>query len=139
MEYKRNEQRILVRLDPGDEIISSLKEVAKAEGVEGAFVNGIGAARKAELAHYDTKAKKYNTKKFEGMLEIISLSGNLALLENEPVAHLHIAISMHDFSTVSGHLMSAEIYPTCEIVIVPYGIRIDRRHDEKTGLNLQRF
>jgi hypothetical protein len=73
------------------------------------------------------------------MLEIISLNGNLALLEGEPVAHLHIAISRHDFSTVSGHLMSAEIYPTCEIVIVPYGMRIDRRHDDETGLNLQRF
>jgi hypothetical protein len=66
MEYKRNEQRILVRLDPGDELISSLKKVAKAEGVEGAFVNGIGAARKAEIAHYDTKARKYNTKEFTG-------------------------------------------------------------------------
>jgi hypothetical protein len=139
MDYRRSRERIVLRLDEGDEIIASLKSVCRKENVESAFVNGIGAARKAEIAHFDTKEKKYNSKKFEGMLEIVSLSGNIALLEGGPIPHLHIAISMHDFSTVSGHLMSAEIHPTCEIVIVPYNIRIERKFDGKTGLNLQSF
>jgi hypothetical protein len=139
MEYRRNKERIVLRLDEGDEIIASLKAVCKKENVESAFVNGIGSAKKAEIAHFDTKEKKYNTKKFEGMLEIVSMNGNITLLDGEPAPHLHIAISRHDYSTISGHLMSAEIYPTCEIVIVPYNIRIERKFDEKTGINLQGF
>jgi predicted DNA-binding protein with PD1-like motif len=139
VEYKNNGKQVLVRLDDGDEIVSSLKEVCKKENVESALVSGIGAARKAEIAHYDTKEKKYNTAKFEGMLEIISLSGNIAVLNGEAVAHLHIAISRHDFSTLSGHLMSAEVYPTCEIVLIPLGSKIERKFDGKTGLNFQKF
>ncbi|MEW6035371.1 MAG: PPC domain-containing DNA-binding protein [Candidatus Micrarchaeota archaeon] len=139
MEYKRGANEIVVRLDDGDELLSSLKEVCGKEGVKSALVSGIGAARRAEIAHYDTKEKKYNVKKFEGMLEIVSLSGNIALLDGKAAAHLHIAISRHDYSTISGHLMSAEIYPTCEILILPYSVQIERKQDEKTGLNLQRF
>jgi len=139
MEYRRSEREIIIRLDEGDEIISSLKAVCRKEKVESALVSGIGAARKAEIAHYDTKERKYNSKKFEGMLEIVSLSGNIAMLDGEIVPHLHLAISRDDFSTVSGHLMSAEIAPTCEIALFPYGSKIERKFDGKTGLNLQRF
>lgn len=139
MDYRRTERFIVMRLDDGDEIVSCLKSVCKKESITGALVSGIGAARKAEIAHYDTKERKYNTKKHEGMLEIVSLSGNIALLNGEPTPHLHIAISRHDYSTLSGHLMSAEVYPTCEITLTPLGLNIERKHDEKTGLNLQRF
>jgi hypothetical protein len=139
MEYRNNGKQVLVRLDDGDEIVSSLKGICRKKNVRSALVSGIGAARRAEIAHYDTKEKRYNTKKFEGMLEIVSLSGNIALLNGEPVPHLHIAISRSDFSTLSGHLMSAEIYPTCEIVLTPLKSDIERKRDDKTGLNLQRF
>ncbi len=139
MECKRTEREILIRLDDGEELVSSLKTVCKKEGIGSGLVIGIGAARKAEIAHYDTKEKKYNVKKFEGMLEIVSLNGSIAQLNGEPAAHLHICISRHDYSTISGHLMSAEIYPTCEIFLLPYKASITRKHDEKTGLNLQHF
>jgi uncharacterized protein len=139
MEYKKTEREILIRLEDGEELVASLKAVCKKENVESALVSGIGAARKAEIAHYDTKERKYNVKMFEGMLEIVSLNGNIAQLDGEPAAHLHICISRHDYSTLSGHLMSAEIYPTCEIALLPYKTKITRKHDEKTGLNLQHF
>jgi predicted DNA-binding protein with PD1-like motif len=139
MEFKRTESEVLIRLDDGDDIIGSLKEVCKKERIESGLIVGIGAARKAEIAHYDTKKKKYNIRKLEGMLEIVSLKGNVAMLDGEPALHLHIILSMHDYSTLSGHLMGAEICPTCEITLIPYKAKIERRFDEKTGLNLQRF
>ncbi len=139
MEYKRNEREILIRLDEGDEVISALKGICAKEKVQSALVSGIGAARKAEIAHYDTREKKYNIKKFEGMLEIVSLNGNMATLDGEPAAHLHVCISRHDYSTLSGHLMSAEVSPQCEIFLLPYKTKVTRKHDERTGLNLQHF
>ncbi len=139
MEYKRTPDQVLVRLDDGDEIVACLKSICKKEGIESAMVSGIGSARKAEIAHYDTKEKRFNTKKFEGMLEIVSLSGNITQRDGEPYTHMHICISRNDYSTLSGHLMSAEVYPTCEIVVFPYSAKIERKHDELTGLNLQRF
>ena len=139
MEYRKSARELAIRLDDGDEMVASLKSICKKEKIQSALVSGIGAAKKAEIAHYDTKEKKYNTKKFEGMLEIVSLSGNIAMLEGETVLHLHIVISRDDFSALAGHLMSAEISPTCEIVLILLDTKIERQRDEKTGLNLQSF
>ena len=139
MEYKSQGKELLIRLDDGEEIVESILKVCKKEKIESAFISAIGAAKKAELSHYHTEKKEYTTKKFEGMLEIISLSGNLGVLGSELKLHLHIAISREDFSTISGHLMSAHVYPTCEILILPYSVKINRKHDDKTGLNLQHY
>lgn len=139
MKYVKDGSRIILRLDDGDEILSSLKSVCNKEKVKSAFLNGIGAAKKAEIAHYNPKTKKYKIKKLEGPLEIVSLTGNIAMLKGESVVHCHICFSIPDFSTLSGHLMKAEVYPTCEIVIVPLGLKIERKFDRRTGLNLQSF
>ncbi|VVC02807.1 Uncharacterised protein [Candidatus Bilamarchaeum dharawalense] len=139
MQYKNTGKEIVVRLDEGEEIIESLKVICKNEGVESAVITGIGAARKVEIGHWDPKTKKYDTKKFTGLLEIVSLSGNVTTMNDEPMIHLHMAIGMDDFSTKSGHLMNAEIYPTCEITLLPISIKITREKDNKTKLNLQKF
>ena len=139
LEYKRSGDTIAIRLDEGDELVASLKEACRKEKVTSALVSGIGAVRKAEIAHFDPDTKEYHIKKLEGKLEIVSLSGNIAMHEGEAVPHLHIALSMRDFSTTSGHLMNAEIRPTCEIVLLLHNVKIRREHDDKTGLNLQRF
>lgn len=139
MRYVKDGARIILRLDDGDEIISSLKAICKKEKIKSAFFSGLGAAKRAEIAHYNPKTKKYKTKKPKGPLEIVSLTGNVAMLQGEPVVHAHVCFSVPDFSTFSGHLMSAEVYPTCEILMTPFGIKIERKFDEKTGLNLLRL
>jgi uncharacterized protein len=132
-------KRIVLRLDQGDEVVASLKGVCAKEGVSSAAVMGIGACRRAEIAHYDTKAKRYHGKAFEGMLEILSLSGNIALKEGSPFPHLHISLGLPDFSVVGGHLVSCEVNPTCEMVIFPIAAGMERRPDAKSGLALLDF
>jgi predicted DNA-binding protein with PD1-like motif len=139
MEYKKTGTAIAVRLDVGEEILGSLKDLCKREKVGSALVSGIGAARYAEISHYDPDKKEYHVKRLEGKLEIISLSGNIAMHKGEAVPHLHVALSMRDFSTVSGHVMKMEVRPTCELVLLLHGVGIRREHDDETGLNLQRF
>ncbi|MBI5223655.1 DNA-binding protein [Candidatus Micrarchaeota archaeon] len=139
MDYIKGQGTVIVRLDDGDEIVESIKKICKEEKIQSAHVSAIGAAKKVEISHYNTIEKKYNVIKLQGMLEIVSLSGNVSILNNEPNAHLHIILSMEDYSTRAGHLMKAEAYPTCEIVILPLGAKIERVHDDKTGLNLMAF
>jgi len=138
MDYRKAKE-IVLRLDEGEEIVQSVVEICMKENVETALVSGIGAVKKAELAHFDTKEKKYNNKVFEGMFEIASLSGNIAMLNGEPLLHAHIEIADTDFSTYGGHLVQGIVNPTCEIIILPLEAKIRREKDEKTGLNLQRF
>ncbi len=139
MDYKRSGHFIVLRLDDGEEITASLGKVCAKERVDSALVSGIGACRKAEIAHYNPKTREYKIKKLDGALEIVSLSGNIALLDGKPAQHLHVILSISDFSTMSGHLMKAEVYPTCEITLILRDVKVRREKDEKTGLNLQRF
>lgn len=145
MEYRRAADapgahgRIIVRLDKGDEVVSCLRSVCAKENISSALVNGIGACRRAEIAHYDTKEKRYHNKTFEGMLEIVSLSGNIVMKDGAPFPHIHISLGLTDFTAAGGHLVSCEINPTCEIAISPLPIRIDRKMDMDSGLALQRF
>jgi predicted DNA-binding protein with PD1-like motif len=139
MDYRKSGRELVIRLDEDEEIVESITSICKKENIESALVSGVGAVKKAELAHFDTKKKKYNKKTFEGMFEIASLSGNIAMLDWGPLAHLHIVIADIDLSTFGGHLVKGIADPTCELVILPLETKIKRAKDEKTGLNLQKF
>ncbi len=90
----------------------------------------------AEIGHFNPETKKYDYKTLEGKFEIVSLSGNMSMMDDKPVAHLHIALGQEDFSVVGGHLVSCEVDPTCEIIITPLDSKIQRAPDQKSGLNL---
>ena len=139
MDFRKTGSQIVVRIDEGEELISTLKSFCKNEKIYSALITGIGAARKAEIGHWDPKTGKYDTKIFEGLLEIVALNGNVTLKDSEPLIHLYISVGISDYSTKSGHLMSAEIFPTCELVLLPLATKITRKKDEKTGLFLQTF
>ena len=126
----------LLRLDKGDEIITSLTDFAEKEKISFASVSGIGAAGKAVLAIFDTKKKQYIEREFVGDLEIVSMMGNITISDNKPKAHLHCCISSHDYLARAGHLVSATVSVTCEIVLNVFEKRIERKKDEATGLML---
>jgi len=140
MEYRRIMDTLAIRLDEGDEIAGCLRIVCVKEGIRSASFAGIGACSLAEISHFDTKMKAYHNKKLEGMLEILSLSGNVTDTGGgEPLVHAHIVLGHPDFSVAGGHLIRAETKPTCEISMHIRDIRIVRAHDEGSGLKLQGF
>ena len=60
MEYKNiDSQHILVRLDPNDEIITSLMQVAKEEHIALAMVQGLGAVKKVVMGVYNVPEQHY--------------------------------------------------------------------------------
>lgn len=54
MEYKRFGQKILLRLNPGEEVAECIREVCRTEKVALGEVSGLGAASEAELGVFDT-------------------------------------------------------------------------------------
>lgn len=139
MEHRSRGREIIIRLDQGDEIVSSLIEVCREEGVKSALVSGIGAVRMAGISHFDSKAMQYRSRTFEGMYEVLSLKGNISTLDGGPFPHLHIVIAGPDMLAFGGHLNKAEVDPACEIALLLLEDCIRREKDERTGLNLQRF
>ncbi|MGV8084741.1 MAG: PPC domain-containing DNA-binding protein [Candidatus Bilamarchaeum sp.] len=139
MDFQKIKMGYLIRLDEDEEVLSSIKDFCTQKKIYSASISGLGAAKSAEIAHYDTKEKKYYTKKLEGMLEVVFLVGNISKLKNAPMAHIHIALGLPDFSTVSGHVMKIIVNPTCEINLLVNTGKVERKFDEKSGLNLQCF
>lgn len=136
MKYKRFGEDIAVRLEAGEEVLSSLAELAEREGVTFASVSGIGAADEFDMSVYDVKAKVYFDNTFREPLEIVSMSGTVTEQNGKPYLHLHASAGRADGSVVGGHLKRAVISATCELVLHTVYGRVPRFFDERTGLNL---
>ena len=135
MEYRVFEDTILVRLDKGDEIVKSLSEVAKKEGLTLASVNGIGATDDFEVGVFDLDRSDYEHVRFEGNHEILALVGNVTTKEGAPYIHLHITCAGEGGKVVGGHLFHARISLTAEIFLSRGAGRAERLRDEALGIN----
>lgn len=128
--------KILVRIDRGENVVESLEKVIKKCGIKFAKFEAIGAADKIELAFYDVETKEYKTKVFEGKFEVTSLLGNISSKDGEVIIHPHINFSNEYMDAKGGHLKEARISGTCEIVIEKVDEKIVKKFDENTGLNI---
>lgn len=139
MDYKKFGTNYLVRLDKGDEIIESLMELVRKENIKLGSVSGLGAVDRAEVGLFKPSTKKYHSKVLEKDMEIVNLVGNISTMDGQPYLHLHIALGDEDLNVVGGHLNSAVISVTGEIVINVIDGEIDRKKDEEIGINLIKF
>ena len=139
MEYKVFEDKVLVRLDKGDEIVSSLLAVAKEQDLTLASVAGIGATDDFEIGVFDLSRSDYEHVRFYANHEIVSLVGNLTTKEGAPYIHLHISCAGEGGKIVGGHLFSAKISLTAEIFLLKAAGSADRLRDETLGINKIRF
>ena len=135
-EKKLGNNSFLIRLDKGEEIIESLSDFSRANKIGFAFVNGIGAASRAMISVFNTQEKRYIEQGFEGNLEIVSLLGNVTMADGMPRIHLHAAITGDDLNVHGGHLVSATVSVTCELVLIASGEKVERKKDVETGLML---
>ena len=66
-----------IRVDRGDEAVASILEVCRQEGVKSAVFSGIGGCSSAELQVFIPETGAFETEQLEGMLELVSLNGNV--------------------------------------------------------------
>ena len=140
MEYDIFDKTLVVRLEPGEDIVSSLLKLAKKEDIKLADVRGLGAVNDAELGLFDIDSKIYHTNEFKNEnFEIVSLTGNISEMDGEKYLHTHMAIADKDGHVFGGHLSKGIISATAEIFVSVVNGEIDRKHSEKIGLNLFKF
>ena len=100
MQYEKFGNKIVVRIDRGEEIIDKLKEVATKENVRLAEITAIGAVREFTVGAFDFNEKKYASHSFTGCYEIVSLLGNVNTLGGEFYCHLHMSAAGADGAAV---------------------------------------
>lgn len=135
----------VLRFDAGEELIKELADFCLKEKINAGSLSGIGSAQNIIIAYYNLDTKQYEDATVERRLEIISLSGNIALLNDvprktssrgKPYAHIHGTFSDADMQPISGHVKKLIVSATCEIVLIKLEGEMRRAYDPKTGLNL---
>ena len=136
MQVKNVDGRYLIRLDPGEKVMATLKEFCTEKNITAGKITGIGAANEVELAFFWPKTKKYESRTFTGDFEIAPLIGNIATKSGKVYLHCHITLGQEDYTTIAGHLNEAVISATGEIIIEPFVGNVERAFDDDIGLNL---
>ena len=144
MEFKKYGENYYVRLDRGDEIISSVLGICKSEGINSATFYGIGGCSQAEIQTFIPEEGSFETETLSGMLELVSLSGNAALNENNELTHhTHAVFSYKNgeqHCTTGGHIKSITVLYTAEIELRPIiGGTIRKKRDPETGTGFWSF
>ena len=140
MEYRKFNETYVIRMDRGEEIVSSLTAFCRKENVTLATVEALGAADHVVIGLYDVDARQYHKHTFDGPMEITSLLGSISTKDGEPYLHLHINLCREDMSVIGGHLNECRISATCEMIVRKIEGIVERKLDEEvTGLNLYQF
>lgn len=89
------------------------------------------------LGFYNLGSKEYKWQTFGHMMEIVSLSGNLAYDDfGKMIFHLHGGFTDDEYQTVGGHVKDFVAGATVELFIHRSYQPIKRKFDEDTGLQL---
>jgi len=157
MEFKKIGETYYVRMDRGDEIISNILDVCRKESISSAIFSGIGGCSNAELQVFIPESGSFETEKIEGMLELVSLNGNVVSGDDGQLYHhTHALFSFkggtRDVDNIvgghqdgqhgmaGGHLKSTTVLYTAEIELRPtVGGSIGRKFDPETGTGFWNF
>ncbi|MBO4548966.1 MAG: DNA-binding protein [Abditibacteriota bacterium] len=139
MDHKQYGDTVYIRVDKGENVIDTILWVCKKENIKSAVFSGIGGCDRAEVMTFDPAAGDFRSETIEGMLELVSLNGNVIWDESEdrPVHHTHglfAFVKDGEHRVRGGHLKDTRVLYTCEIELRPVeGGTIRKVYDPETG------
>lgn len=121
----------------GDELAEGLLRFAKEQRLSAASFKAVGALSSVRLGWFSWESKRYEPSvTLDEQIELLSLIGDVAVKDNEPVVHAHAVIGKKDGTAHGGHLLKAHIRPTCEVVLTESPAHLQKFIDPDSGLAL---
>lgn len=136
VELIHEQNYVILRCTSGENLVSELQAYIASKRIPSSTFTAIGAANEIILSFYDLTKKQYLDKTFKEELEIVSLNGNSAWMQDKVVLHLHGIFARKDYSTLGGHIKKLVISATGEVFIRVNKKVLYRVYDPQTGLNL---
>ncbi len=128
-----------VILETGDEATACLLDFATAHHLSAAHLTAIGAFQRAVLGYFDWETKAYRRNPVDRQVEVVSLIGDIALKDGEPMLHMHAVLGESDGRALGGHLLEGHVRPTLEVIVSETPTHLKRHHDTVSGLALIRI
>jgi predicted DNA-binding protein with PD1-like motif len=132
----QGEKTYALIFDRGDEFKSLLTEFAKSAGLGASRFTAVGAFERATLGYFDWEKKDYIKLPIDEQVEVLALTGDIALYEGEPQVHAHVVVGQRDGTTRGGHVLEAFVRPTLEVILDEAPAHLQKRHDPESGLAL---
>lgn len=145
MQFRRFNNIYFVRIDRGEEIMSSLEKLCTDEKITLAEVKALGAVDDFEVGLFDVAEKKYHKNNFKFPAEITSFWGTVTTKEGKIYLHIHMSAADVKGQVFGGHLSRAVVSATCEMIVHDIsegssnGFAVERKFNEEVGLNLFEF
>ncbi len=144
MDYRKINDTVYIRMDKDDEVIGCILDVCRKEKIMSAIFSGIGGLGEAEIQTLIPETNEFETRTISGMLELVSMTGNVISDEyGEIYQHTHAIVSYKEdgkHCVAGGHIKSLTVSYTAEIELRPViGGVINRKYDPETGTGFWKF
>ena len=141
--YKEYSQgrRFFLKILPGQSLKANIRNLVIQEKIKVAVIlSAIGSIRNVRINGIKSGAKlpitaaRLTPHELEGPLELLGLSGNIVPgADGQPDCHLHLMADKASGDVVGGQLDDAEVFATCEIVLVEVVLEGVERHKSSSG------
>ena len=144
MDYRRLGSSYYLRMDKGDEVVATILDLCRREGISSATFTGIGGCQDAEIQVFCPERGEFETERIEGLLELVALTGNVVMRGDSQLSHHVHALFAYQGAggqrIAAGHLKSATVLYTAEIELRPVeGGVIGASLDVETGTYFWEF
>jgi predicted DNA-binding protein with PD1-like motif len=137
LELRDGDRRVVVvAVDKGEDAVTAINEVAARYGIRGARVTAVGGFKSAELGYFDREKRDYLRIPVREQVEVLSLLGDVAEYQGKAALHVHTVLGHRDGTTVGGHLLRGDVWPTLEVIITEVGASLTKQIDQESGLAL---
>jgi predicted DNA-binding protein with PD1-like motif len=116
--------------------MSGLTEFAEARKLTAGYFSAIGALEQAKFGWFDSAKKAYRNIPIRQQAELISLIGDVGLVDGKPQIHAHGAVGFSDGEVRGGHLLRAVVWPTLELFFTAFPETLIKKEDPETDLYL---
>lgn len=120
----------------GEDPVAGLTRFAEDKRLGASSFTAIGAFSEAELGYFDWEKKDYERIPVREQVEVLSLIGDIALDGDGRKIHAHVVLGRRDGAACGGHLLSARVRPTLEVIVEATPTHLRRVHDPASGLAL---
>jgi predicted DNA-binding protein with PD1-like motif len=141
MQCKQIGNRIYLRVDKGEDVLACVLQTCADFSLTSATFQGIGACENVGIQTYIPEKDDFDQTEIEGMLEMVSLIGNITQNNDGNLfEHTHGIFAYLDKAgehcVIAGHIHHAIIGYTGEITIDPAEETIGRKVDPLTGITI---
>lgn len=122
--------------ETGDEFPALLTQFAQSAGLKASRFTAIGAFERATFGYFDWEKKDYIPIPVDEQVEVLALTGDIAIYDGKPQVHAHAVVGLRDGSTRGGHVLQAFVRPTLEVIVDEARRELHKRYDPDIGIAL---